>query len=116
MAQQPLPKPTVPHFTRRRPLRIWFLSAAETRLAHQTLSGAAFAQTRSPAPAPSSRASAVNSQDDASANGRSITSTRWNGHYLVPKGNTGTDDSFADTSVYRMQPRIGFSLPTPVLR
>jgi len=46
-----------------------------------------------PAPALSSRASAVNSQDNPSANGRSITSTRWNGHYLVPKGNTATDDA-----------------------
>src|SRR5262245_39476435 len=44
-------------------------------------------------PAPPSRASAANSQDDLSANGRSISSTRWNGHYLVPKGNTATDDS-----------------------
>jgi hypothetical protein len=44
-------------------------------------------------PAPSSRASAVNSQDDLSANGRSISSTRWNGHYLVPKGDTTTDNS-----------------------
>src|SRR5882724_9307148 len=40
-----------------------------------------------------SRASAVNSQDNASANGRSVSSTRWNGHYLVPKKFTGTDDS-----------------------
>ncbi|PYJ48270.1 MAG: hypothetical protein DME87_13780 [Verrucomicrobia bacterium] len=40
-----------------------------------------------------SRASAVNSRTDVSANGRYITSTRWNGHYLVPKGNTATDDS-----------------------
>src|SRR5215831_617923 len=45
-----------------------------------------------PAPGQPSRASAVNSQDDLSANGRSISSTRWNGHYLVPKKN-GTDDS-----------------------
>jgi hypothetical protein len=46
-----------------------------------------------PAPGRSSRASAVNSRDDVSANGRSVTSTRWNGHYLVPKGNLATDDS-----------------------
>ena len=46
-----------------------------------------------PAPGLSSRASAVNSQDNPSANGRSITSTRWNRHYLVPKGNTATDDA-----------------------
>jgi len=39
-----------------------------------------------------SRASAVNSAT-VSANGRSITSTRWNSHYLVPKKNIGTDDS-----------------------
>ena len=42
-----------------------------------------------PFPGQPSRASAVSSQDDPSANGRSITSTRWNGHYLVPKKNTG---------------------------
>src|SRR5262249_32982944 len=46
-----------------------------------------------PAPGRPSRASAVNSQDDLSANGRSISSTRWNGHYLVPKGDTTTDNS-----------------------
>src|SRR5947209_3393928 len=39
------------------------------------------------APGRSSRASAVNSTTDVSANGRYITSTRWNSHYLVPKGN-----------------------------
>jgi Tfp pilus assembly protein PilX len=44
-------------------------------------------------PAPPSRASAVNSTTDFSANGRSVTSTRWNTHYLVPKKNTGTADS-----------------------
>jgi len=48
-----------------------------------------------PSPGIASRASAVNSQDNPSANGRFITSTRWNGHYLVPKKNTGPgqDDS-----------------------
>jgi hypothetical protein len=44
-------------------------------------------------PGRSSLASGVNSQDDASANGRSISSTRWNSHYLVPKGNTATNGS-----------------------
>ena len=43
-------------------------------------------------PAQPSLASAVNSQDP-SVNGRSISSTRWNGHYLVPKGDTTTVDS-----------------------
>src|SRR5881396_2198528 len=45
-----------------------------------------------PAPGRTSRASAVNSQDDVSANGRKISSTRWNGHYLIPKGNVNTSD------------------------
>jgi hypothetical protein len=40
-----------------------------------------------------SLASGVNSRTDASANGRAITSTRWNSHYLVPKGDLATDDS-----------------------
>ena len=39
-------------------------------------------------PAVGSRASAVNSTADASANGRSISLTRWNSHYMVPKSNT----------------------------
>jgi hypothetical protein len=39
-----------------------------------------------------SRASAVNSMTDVSANGRYVTSTRWNGHYLVPKGDVNTSD------------------------
>src|SRR5215831_1875279 len=43
-------------------------------------------------PARPSRASAVNSMTDVSANGRYITSTRWNGHYLIPKGNVNTND------------------------
>ena len=45
------------------------------------------------APGLGSRASAVNSTTDVSANGRFVTSPRWNKHYLVPKKNTGTDDS-----------------------
>src|SRR5438552_14540408 len=44
-------------------------------------------------PGVASRASAVNSQNNPSANGRKISSTRWNGHYLVPKGDQITDDS-----------------------
>ena len=43
-------------------------------------------------PGVASRASAVNSQNNASANGRYISSTRWNAHYLVPKGNTATTE------------------------
>lgn len=37
------------------------------------------------APALASRASAVNSTDDAAANGRSIAAARWNKHYLIPR-------------------------------
>src|SRR5439155_1719678 len=43
-------------------------------------------------PARPSRASAVNSTADVSANGRYVTSTRWNGHYLIPKGDVTTSD------------------------
>src|ERR1700692_4108762 len=45
------------------------------------------------APAVGSRASAVNSTTDVSLNGRSVTLTRWNSHYLVPKSNTGDNSS-----------------------
>lgn len=56
-----------------------------------------------PGPAVPSRASAVNSTADASLNGRSISLTRWNSHYLVPKSNTGDSTSDPITS--------GFSAP-----
>ena len=46
-----------------------------------------------PTPGVPSRASVVNSQDNPSANDRYVTSTRWNGHYLVPKGDPTTTDS-----------------------
>ncbi len=46
-----------------------------------------------PAPGVASRASAVNTMSDVSANGRYVTSTRWNGHYLVPKGDPNTDNA-----------------------
>jgi hypothetical protein len=42
-----------------------------------------------PCPAKASRASAVNSYSDVSANGRSVTLARWNSHYLIPKANAG---------------------------
>ena len=40
-----------------------------------------------------SRASAVNSSDDVSINGRSIPTARWNAHYLIPKANPSDDES-----------------------
>jgi len=45
-----------------------------------------------PPPARASRASDVNSMTNVSANGRYVTSTRWNAHYLVPKGDVNTSD------------------------
>jgi hypothetical protein len=45
------------------------------------------------APAVPSRASAINSAEDASSNGRFVSLARWNSHYLVPKANTGDDKS-----------------------
>jgi hypothetical protein len=65
-----------------------------------------------PAPGWPSRASAVNSQDDVSANGRSITSTRWNGHYLVPKGNPNTDNSSPIPAFTSATPDWVFVTPT----
>jgi len=37
-----------------------------------------------------SRASAVNSSTDASSSGRSVSLTRWNSHYLIPRLNAGS--------------------------
>jgi len=45
------------------------------------------------APAVPTRASAVNSTADASLNGRSISLSRWNSHYLIPKSNAGDNTS-----------------------
>src|SRR5262249_46066141 len=45
-----------------------------------------------PAPGRPTRASAVNSTTGVSANGRYVTSTHWNSHYLVPKGSVLTSD------------------------
>ena len=60
------------------------------------------------APARPSRASAVNSMTDVSANGRYVTSTRWNGHYLIPKGDVNTSDNpFPHLHLTRSR-RIGF--------
>jgi hypothetical protein len=41
-----------------------------------------------------SRASAVNSTTDPSLNSRSVTLARWNTHYLLPKANTLSEDSY----------------------
>ena len=45
------------------------------------------------APGVTSRASAVNSATDPSLNGRSISTARWNKHFLIPKLNTGNEQS-----------------------
>jgi len=58
------------------------------------------------APAVPSRASAINSADDPSSNGRFVSLARWNSHYLVPKLNTGDDKS---------DPVAAFSAPDWVL-
>ncbi len=51
-------------------------------------------------PAVGSRASAVNSLANASANGRSVSLTRWNSHYMIPKSNTGDAGSDPITTGY----------------
>jgi len=70
-----------------------------------------------PSPGVASRASAVNSTIDVSANGRSVSSTRWNGHYLVPKKFTGTDDSIPIDAFTNATPDWVFVTgqgPTPI--
>jgi hypothetical protein len=64
-------------------------------------------------PGVGSRASAVNSRTDASANGRYVTSTRWNGHYLVPKGNVTTPDSSPIPAFTDATPDWVFVAPDP---
>ena len=46
-----------------------------------------------PAPAIASRASAVNSTSNISANGRSVSLERWNSHFLVPRANSSGSSS-----------------------
>jgi len=63
-----------------------------------------------------SRASAVNSTTDASTNGRSVTLARWNMHYLLPKYNTGNEDSYPPSPLlapYNPYPAVpnGFTPP-----
>jgi hypothetical protein len=65
-----------------------------------------------PAPGLPSRASAVNSMSDVSANGRYVTSARWNGHYLVPKGDPNTDHSSPIPAFTNATPDWVFVTPT----
>src|SRR2546430_729557 len=53
-----------------------------------------------PCPARASRASAVNSTADPSANGRSVSLARWNSHYMIPKSNTTDAGSNPITTGY----------------
>ncbi len=57
-----------------------------------------------PAPGLPSRAIAVNSTTNPSANGRSVTKARWNRHYLIPKANAVDESS---------EPRAEFDGFTP---
>ena len=69
-----------------------------------------------PAPGVPSRASAVNSSTNVSANRRSVTPARWNSHYLVPKQNTATADSIPIDSFANATPDWVFVTdqgPTP---
>src|SRR5436190_8792136 len=64
-------------------------------------------------PGVGSRASPVNSRTDLSANLRFVTSARWNGHYLVPKGNTATPDSSPIQAFTDATPDWVFIAPDP---
>ena len=60
-------------------------------------------------PAVGSRASAVNSATDISANSRSISTTRWNKHYLIPRpAGASPNDTTPD-------PTVGFTAPDWVI-
>ena len=61
-------------------------------------------------PAVGSRASAVNSTANASANGRSISLARWNSHYMVPKLNTTDSGSDPITTGLRRAELLGARL------
>jgi hypothetical protein len=64
-------------------------------------------------PAVGSRASAVNSTSDGSANGRSVSLARWNSHYLIPKRDTGTGDSIPIDAFADVTPDWVFVAPDP---
>lgn len=64
-------------------------------------------------PALRSRASAVNSTSDVSANGRSVSLARWNSHYLIPKRDTGTGDSIPIDVFADVTPDWVFVAPDP---
>jgi Tfp pilus assembly protein PilX len=61
-----------------------------------------------PPPAVASFASAVNSTDDASLNGRAVSAARWNKHYLIPRRAAGIGESV--TTVYT-DPTASFVSP-----
>jgi hypothetical protein len=64
-------------------------------------------------PAVGSRASAVNSYGDVSANGRSISLARWNSHYLIPKRDSATGDSIPIDAFAGITPDWVFVAPDP---
>jgi hypothetical protein len=64
-------------------------------------------------PAVGSRASGVNSYSDVSANGRSVSLSRWNSHYLVSKRDTGTGDSIPIDAFADVTPDWVFVAPNP---
>ena len=63
-------------------------------------------------PAVPSRASAVNSATDISVNGRSVTTARWNKHYLIPRRPPGSGET--TTTIYT-DPVSDFVAPDWVL-
>jgi hypothetical protein len=58
------------------------------------------------APGDTSLASNINSETQASLNGRSVSKSRWNAHYLIAKANTGNDAA---------DPDVGFLPPDWVI-
>ena len=53
-----------------------------------------------PMPGVPSRASAVNSTTDVSANGRSVSLARWNSHYLILRDPSATGDDSTPVNTF----------------
>jgi hypothetical protein len=95
------------------PMRNNTVSAIPNLIRRSLRSEAPLWPNSSVGPAVRSRASAVNSTSDVSANGRSVSLSRWNSHYLVPKRDPGTGDSIPIDAFADVTPDWVFAAPDP---
>ena len=95
------------------PMRNNTVSAIPNLIRRSLRSEAPLWPNSSVGPAVRSRGSAVNSTSDVSANGRSVSLSRWNSHYLVPKRDPGTGDSIPIDAFADVTPDWVFAAPDP---